>query len=93
MKRLSTAMTRLSVIQRRMHFNVQRRGLSAEMIMTKEMLIQIINEAQRRADSKSLPLDARVRSRVTVNDCICRADKEGWSLIYSGKGRWMMEES
>lgn len=61
--------------------------------MTKEMLIQIINEAQKLADNKSLPLDARVRSRVTVNDCICRADKEGWPLVYGGKGRWMMEAS
>lgn len=60
--------------------------------MTKEMLIQIINEAQQRADKKSFPLHVRLRSRVTVNDCIVRADKEGWPLILSRCGLWVMEE-
>jgi hypothetical protein len=58
--------------------------------MNKEMLLQIINDAQLRADSKSLPLEVRIRSRVTVNDCIVSADKEGWPLVYKGKGRWAM---
>lgn len=61
--------------------------------MTKAMLIQIINEAQQRADNKSFPLDVRIRSRVTVNDCIVRADKEGWPLVYAGNGKWTMEAS
>ncbi|NIF20608.1 hypothetical protein F3J40_03110 [Pantoea sp. Acro-835] len=60
--------------------------------MTKEFLIQIINEAQQRARQESLPLDARVNSRVTVNDCIVRADKEGWDIYETREGVWKLRE-
>ena len=31
------------------------------------------------------PLDVRIRSRTTVNDCVIRADKEGWPIEYKQK--------
>lgn len=58
--------------------------------MTKEMLLQIINEAQARVDDKAYPLDVRIRSKITVNDCVFRAHNEGWSLEYLGGGKWGM---
>jgi hypothetical protein len=53
--------------------------------MTKEMFLRILNEAQARVDNDSLPLDVRIRSRTTVNDCVIRADKEGWPIEYKQK--------
>ncbi|CAM7388930.1 hypothetical protein FT725_07535 [Escherichia coli] len=53
--------------------------------MTKEMFLRILNEAQARVDNDSLPLDVRIRSRTTVNDCDIRADKEGWPIEYKQK--------
>lgn len=58
------------------------------MKMTKKLLLQIINEAQQRVSQKTLPLEARVNSRVTVNDCIVRADKEGWDIYETRHGIW-----
>ena len=51
--------------------------------MTKEMFLRILNEAQARVDNDSLPLDVRIRT--TVNDCVIRADKEGWPIEYKQK--------
>ncbi len=48
--------------------------------MTKRDVLRILNEAQARVDNDSLPLDVRIRSRTTVNDCVIRADKEGGLL-------------
>ncbi|BDO05863.1 hypothetical protein [Klebsiella quasipneumoniae] len=53
--------------------------------MTKEMFLRILNEAQARVDNDSLPLDVRIRSRTTVNDCVIRADKEGSVAEYKQK--------
>ncbi|EGQ4679803.1 hypothetical protein KNY83_004046 [Salmonella enterica subsp. enterica serovar Mbandaka] len=53
--------------------------------MTKEMFLCILNEAQARVDNDSLPLDVRIRSRTTVNDCVIQADKEGWPIVYKQK--------
>ncbi|HAF2511949.1 TPA: hypothetical protein G8368_004540 [Salmonella enterica] len=53
--------------------------------MTKEMFLRILNEAQARVDNDSLPLDVRIRSRTTVNDCVIRADKEGLPIEYKQK--------
>ncbi|EEK6275803.1 hypothetical protein PU06_20190 [Escherichia coli] len=53
--------------------------------MTKEMFLRILNEAQARVDNDSLPLDVRIRSRTTVNDCVIRADKEGGPIEYKQK--------
>lgn len=53
--------------------------------MTKEMFLRILNEAQARVDNDSLPLDVRIRSRTTVNDCVIRADKERWPTQYKQK--------
>lgn len=48
--------------------------------MTKEMLLQIINEAQARIDDKTLPMEARINSRETVSLCEARAEAEGWEI-------------
>lgn len=48
--------------------------------MTEELLRQCMRGAWARATDKTLPLDARIRSRVTYNDLIARAEKEGWDV-------------
>lgn len=48
--------------------------------MTEEMLRKCMREAWQRVQDKTLPLDVRIRSRVTYNDCIVRAAKEGWNV-------------
>lgn len=48
--------------------------------MTEQMLRQAMIEAWQRATDKNLPLEVRVRSRVTYNDLLIRADAEGWDV-------------
>jgi hypothetical protein len=62
-------------------------------IMTKELLLQCLNEAQGRVDDKGYPLEVRIRSRITVNDCIIRAEHEGWNIDYAGNGRWKLAKT
>lgn len=49
-------------------------------MMTEKMLRQCMKEAWERVQNKSLPLDVRIRSRVTYNDCLIRAEFEGWDV-------------
>mgnify|MGYP000905928127 CR=1 FL=1 len=48
--------------------------------MTYEILRQCMREAKERYQDKTLPLDVRIRSRVTYNELLIRADKEGWDV-------------
>lgn len=48
--------------------------------MTYEMLRQCMIEAWARATDKTLPLDVRIRSRITYNDLLARAAFEGWDV-------------
>ncbi|WP_237767068.1 hypothetical protein, partial [Enterobacter hormaechei] len=59
--------------------------LSKSSIYSTKPFLRILNEAQARVDNDSLPLDVRIRSRTTVNDCVIRADKEGWPIEYKQK--------
>ncbi len=59
------------------------------MMMTLELLLQMLNEAQARVNDKNWPTDVRLRSNETVGLCLTRAKLEGWELE-SVNGIWMM---
>ncbi len=58
-------------------------------MMTIEMLLQIINEAQARIEDKSLPMIVRINSRETISLCETRAEAEGWKIDRNrASGMW-----
>lgn len=48
--------------------------------MTESILRQCMIEAWQRVQDKSLPLEVRIRARVTYNELLIRADVEGWDV-------------
>lgn len=48
--------------------------------MNEKMLRQCMKEAWERVQAKNLPLEVRMRARVTYNDLLIRADFEGWDV-------------